>query len=385
MHLRTSIKPLAWIIACAATLGALPLSAAAENIDVKVGFAAPLTGANAGYGKDLQNGVQLALDEANAKKIQIGGKTANFTIQAEDDQADPRVGVQAAQKLVDGGVAVVVGHFNSGTTIPASQVYQNAGIPVIDPAATNPTITERGFDNVFTVISSDAQNAGNAGTYAVKVTKAKKIAIIDDRTAFGQGEADEFEKAVKAAGGSIVARQYSDNQTVDFSAQLTALKGAGADLIFFGGLDRQAAAVAKRMKQLSVNAQLVGGGGVMDADFLKLAGDTAEGVMAWEYGSPLEKMPQGKAFADKFQKRFGVAILSYAPFGYDAAWAAINAMEKAGSIEPKVYRPVLKAISFPGITGTIAFDDKGALKNASSTMYQVKSGAWVPIVTKSGT
>lgn len=385
MHLRTSIKPLAWIIACAAALGALPLSAAAENIDVKVGFAAPLTGANAGYGKDLQNGVQLALDEANAKKIQIGGKTANFTIQAEDDQADPRVGVQAAQKLVDGGVAVVVGHFNSGTTIPASQVYQNAGIPVIDPAATNPTITERGFDNVFTVISSDAQNAGNAGTYAVKVTKAKKIAIIDDRTAFGQGEADEFEKAVKAAGGSIVARQYSDNQTVDFSAQLTALKGAGADLIFFGGLDRQAAAVAKRMKQLGINAQLVGGGGVMDADFLKLAGDTAEGVMAWEYGSPLEKMPQGKAFADKFQKRFGVAILSYAPFGYDAAWAAINAMEKAGSIDPKVYRPVLKAISFPGITGTIAFDDKGALKNASSTMYQVKSGAWVPIVTKSGT
>ena len=386
MHLRTSIKPLAWILACAAaTLGGLPLSAAADTFDVKVGFAAPLTGANAGYGKDLQNGVQLALDEANAKKIQIGGKTANFVIQAEDDQADPRIGVQAAQKLVDGGVAVVVGHFNSGTTIPASQVYQTAGIPVIDPAATNPTITQRGFDNVFTVISSDAQNAGTAGTYAVTVTKAKKISIIDDRTAFGQGEADEFEKAVKAAGGTIVARQYSDNQTVDFSAQLTALKGVGTDLIFFGGLDRQAAAVAKRMRQLGLTAQFVGGGGVMDADFLKLAGDAADGAMAWEYGSPLEKLPQGKAFAEKFQKHFGVAILSYAPFGYDAAWAAINAMQKGNSIDPKVYRPVLKNISFPGITGTIAFDNNGALKNASSTMYQVKSGAWVPIVTKSGT
>jgi len=386
MHLRTNLKPLAWILACAAaTLGALPLSAAADTFDVKVGFAAPLTGANAGYGKDLQNGVQLALDEANAKKIQIGGKTANFVIQAEDDQADPRIGVQAAQKLVDGGVAVVVGHFNSGTTIPASQVYQTAGIPVIDPAATNPTITQRGFDNVFTVISSDAQNAGTAGTYAVTVTKAKKISIIDDRTAFGQGEADEFEKAVKAAGGTIIARQYSDNQTVDFSAQLTALKGAGTDLIFFGGLDRQAAAVAKRMKQLGINAQFVGGGGVMDTDFLKLAGDAADGAMAWEYGSPLEKLPQGKAFAEKFQKHFGVAILSYAPFGYDAAWAAINAMQKGNSIDPKVYRPVLKTISFPGITGTIAFDNNGALKNASSTMYQVKAGAWVPIVTKSGT
>ena len=386
MHLRTNLKPLAWILACAAaTLGALPLSAAADTFDVKVGFAAPLTGANAGYGKDLQNGVQLALDEANAKKIQIGGKTANFVIQAEDDQADPRIGVQAAQKLVDGGVAVVVGHFNSGTTIPASQVYQTAGIPVIDPAATNPTITQRGFDNVFTVISSDAQNAGTAGTYAVTVTKAKKISIIDDRTAFGQGEADEFEKAVKAAGGTIIARQYSDNQTVDFSAQLTALKGAGTDLIFFGGLDRQAAAVAKRMKQLGINAQFVGGGGVMDTDFLKLAGDAADGAMAWEYGSPLEKLPQGKAFAEKFQKHFGVAILSYAPFGYDAAWAAINAMQKGNSIDPKVYRPVLKTISFPGITGTIAFDNNGALKNASSTMYQVKGGAWVPVVTKSGT
>jgi branched-chain amino acid transport system substrate-binding protein len=384
MRLRTSLKPLCLTLACAAgALAALPVSAA-DDIDVKVGFAAPLTGANAGYGKDLQNGVQLALDEANAKQIKIGGKTAKFVIQAEDDQADPRVGVQAAQKLVDGGVAVVVGHFNSGTTIPASQVYETAGIPVIDPAATNPTITQRGFANMFTVISSDAQNAGNAGTYAVKVTKAKKIAILDDRTAFGQGEADEFEKAVKAAGGSIVAHEFSDNQTVDFSAQLTALKASGADLIFFGGLDRQAAAVAKRMKQLGMTAQLVGGGGVMDADFLQLSGDAAEGAMAWEYGSPLDKMPQGKAFSDKFQKRFGVAILSYAPFGYDAAWAAVHAMQKANSIDPNVYRPVLKSISFPGITGTIAFDDKGALKNASSTMYQVKNGAWVPIVTKSG-
>ena len=386
MRLRTSIKPIAWIFACAAaTLGALPLSAAADTFDVKVGFSAALTGANAGYGKDLQNGVQLALDEANAKKIQIGGKTANFIMQAEDDQADPRIGVQAAQKLVDGRVAVVVGHFNSGTTIPATQVYQTAGIPVIDPAATNSTITQRGFENVFSVISTDAENAGAAGTYAVTVTKAKRISIIDDRTAFGQGEADEFEKAVKAAGGTIIAHQYSDNQTVDFSAQLTALKSVGTDLIFFGGLDRQAAMVAKRMKQLGIRAQFVGGGGVMDSDFLKLAGDAANGAMAWEYGSPLEKLPQGKAFADKFQKHFGVTILSYAPFGYDAVWAAINAMQKANSIDPNVYRPVLKTISFPGITGTIAFDDKGALKNASSTMYQVRGGAWVPVVTKIGT
>ena len=383
MRIRT--KPLAWLVACAAaTFAAAPFAASADELPVKVGFAAPLTGANAGYGKDLQNGVQLALDEANAKKIMIGGKTAKFEIRAEDDQADPRVGVQAAQKLVDDGVVVVVGHFNSGTTLPASPIYNSAGIPTIDPAATNPTITTRGLENMFTVISSDAQNAGNAGAYAVTTTKAKRIAIIDDRTAFGQGEADEFEKAVKAKGDTIVTREYSDNQTVDFSAQLTRIKAANADLIFFGGLDRQAAAVVKRMKQFGMNAQFVGGGGVMDADFLKLAGDPAEGAQAWEYGSPLDKLPHGKAFDEKFKKRFGVEILSYAPFGYDAAWAAIHAMQQAQSIDPNVYRPALKKVSFEGITGPIAFDDKGALKNASSTLYQVKNGQWASVVTKHG-
>jgi branched-chain amino acid transport system substrate-binding protein len=293
--------------------------------------------------------------------------------------------VQAAQKLVDSGVAVVVGHFNSGTTIPASQVYEQAGIPVIDPAATNPIITGRGFANTFMVISTDGQNAGNAGAYAVDVTKARRIAIIDDRTAFGQGEADEFEKAVKAHGGTIVAREYTDNHAVDFSTQITKIKGTNADLVFFGGLDNQAAGFARRMKQLGLNAQLVGGGGVMDPDFIKLAGDAADGVMAWEYGRPLAQLPGGKDFSAKYKKRYGEDILSYAPFGYDGAWAAIKAMQQARSSSPATYRPVLKAIDFDGVTGKISFDNTGALKSGASTLYQVKNGAWVPIVTKSGT
>ncbi|CAG4901787.1 branched-chain amino acid ABC transporter substrate-binding protein [Paraburkholderia gardini] len=382
MSIRKTMQPFAVLVGAALTLA--PLSGFAEDMTVKVGFAAPLTGVNAGYGKDLQNGVRLAIDEANAQKIKIGDKVAHFDLVSEDDQADPRIGVQAAQKLVDEGVSVVVGHFNSGTTIPASQVYEQAGIPVIDPAATNPTITGRGFANTFMVISTDAQNAGNAGVYAVEVTKAKRIAIIDDRTAFGQGEADEFEKAVKAHGGTIVTREYTDNKSVDFSTQLTKIKSTNADLIFFGGLDTQAAGIAKRMKQLGITAQLVGGGGVEDPEFIKLAGDAAEGVMAWEYGRPLSQLPGGKDFSQKFKQRFGVDILSYAPFGYDAAWAAIKAMEAAKSSTPNAYRPALKSISFEGITGTIAFDSTGALKNASSTLYQVKGGAWVPVVTKNG-
>ena len=382
MSLRYTLKPLALFVG--AIFAIAPPASFADDLPVKVGFAAPLTGANAGYGKDLENGVRLALEEANAQKIKIGDKVAQFQIVSEDDQADPRIGVQAAQKLVDAGVSAVVGHFNSGTTIPASQVYEQAGIPVIDPAATNPIITGRGFANTFMVISTDAQNAGNAGVYAVEVTKAKRIAIIDDRTAFGQGEADEFEKAVKAHGGNIVAREYTDNKAVDFSTQITKIKSTNADLIFFGGLDTQAAGFAKRMKQLGMNAQLVGGGGVMDQDFIKLAGDSADGVMAWEYGRPLAQLPGGKDFSSKFKKRFGVDILSYAPFGYDGAWAAIKAMQKARSNSPNDYRTTLKAIDFEGVTGKISFDNTGALKSGASTLYQVKNGAWVPIVTKSG-
>jgi len=372
---------LASLTAIAMTLASHP--SVAQQV-VKIGVSAPLTGVGAANGKDIENGVRLAIEEANAQHIKLGGQDVRFEMASVDDQGDPRVGVQVAQKLVDDGVVAVVGYYNSGVALPASPIFAKAGIPLIDPAATNPTITTRGLENMFTVISSDAQNAGNAGAYAVTTTKAKRIAIIDDRTAFGQGEADEFEKAVKAKGGTIVTREYSDNQTVDFSAQLTRIKAANADLIFFGGLDRQAAAVVKRMKQLGMNAQFVGGGGVMDADFLKLAGDPAEGAQAWEYGSPLDKLPHGKAFDEKFKKRFGVEILSYAPFGYDAAWAAIHAMQQAQSIDPNVYRPALKKVSFEGITGPIAFDDKGALKNASSTLYQVKNGAWVPVVTKHG-
>ncbi|BCF97555.1 branched chain amino acid ABC transporter substrate-binding protein [Paraburkholderia sp. PGU19] len=378
-----TLNPFAVMLGAALSIAPLA-SFAADETPVKIGFAAPMTGANAGYGKDLQNGVRLALEEANAQKIKIGDKVARFDLVSEDDQADPRIGVQAAQKLVDQNVSGIVGHFNSGTTIPASQIYEQAGIPMIDPAATNPTITNRGFANTFMVISTDAQNAGNAGTYAVKTTKAKRIAIIDDRTAFGQGEADEFEKAVKAAGGNIVAREFTSNTAVDFSTQLTKIKSTNADLIFFGGLDTQAAAIAKKMKQLGMTAQLLGGGGVEDPEFIKLAGDAAEGAMAWEYGRPLAQLPGGKDFSAKFKKRFGDDILSYAPFGYDAAWAVIKAMETAKSTDPKVYRSALKSISFEGVTGTISFDATGALKSAASTLYQVKNGVWVPVVTKSG-
>ena len=370
----------------AAFVGVMLLSGAAVQAQqvVKVGVAAPMTGGNAAYGKDIDNGVRLAVDEANAQQITIGGKPVKFVVVSQDDQADPRIGVQAAQNLVDGGVSVVVGHFNSGTTLPASQIYAKAGIPMITPAATNPQITQSGLQTIYRVIATDAQNAGNAGAYATQISKAKRIAIIDDRTAFGQGEADEFERAVKAANGMIVGREYTNDKAVDFSAQLTKIKSLNPDLVFFGGLDTQSAMIVKRMRQLGMKAQFLAGGGVMDATFIKLAGDAGEGAMVWEYGQPLNSLPQGKAFETKFKAKYGTDMLAYSPFAYDAAWVAIKAMKSANSVNPADFNAALKATHSTGITGQIAFNQDGDLKNPTSTLYEVKNGAWVPVTTKAG-
>ncbi|MCX4140282.1 branched-chain amino acid ABC transporter substrate-binding protein [Paraburkholderia sp. SEWSISQ10-3 4] len=355
----------------------------AQEVVVKVGVAGPLTGSGAAYGKDIENGVRMAIDEANAEHHTIGGKPVKFVMESQDDQGDPRVGVQAAQQLVDDNVSVVVGHFNSGTTLPASKIYAKAGIPMITPAATNPTITQSGLNTIYRVIATDSQNAGNAGQYAATVTKAKRIAIIDDRTAFGQGEADEFEKAVKSAGGSIVAREFTNDKAVDFSAQLTAIKSTNPDLVFFGGLDAQAAMLVKRMRQLGMKAQFLAGGGVMDANFIRLAGSAADGSSVWEYGQPLSTLAKGKTFESRFKQKFGTDMLSYAPFAYDATWVAIKAMEAANSVKPADFNAALKSTNYDGVTGKIGFTQTGDLKNPRSTMYQVKDVTWVPITTRS--
>jgi branched-chain amino acid transport system substrate-binding protein len=369
---------LASLTAIAMTLASAP--SVAEQV-VKIGVSAPLTGVGAANGKDIENGVRLAIEEANAQHIKLGGQDIRFEMASVDDQGDPRVGVQVAQKLVDDGVVAVVGYYNSGVALPASPIFAKAGIPLIDPAATNPAITRQGLKNVFRIIATDAQNSGNAGKYAVTVTKAQRIAVMDDRTAFGQGAADEFKKAVAAAGGQIVASEYTQEKAVEFNAQLTTIKAANADLLYFGGLDNQAALLTKRMRQLGMRAQFVGSGGIADSIFLSVAGSAAEGAMAWEYGRPVESLPQGKAFAEKFKKRFGADTLTYAPFAYDCAWVAINAMKQANSAKPEVFMPTLRTTQYEGITGKIEFDAYGDLKHPTSTLYQVKNGKWVPVTT----
>ena len=357
-----------------------PLIASAQQT-VRIGISAPLTGLGAANGKDLENGVRLAIEEANSQHINIGGQPVQFELASVDDQGDPRIGVQVAQKLVDDGVVAVVGYYNSGVALPSSPIFARAGIPLIDPAATNPAITRQGLNNIFRIIATDAQNSGNAGTYAVKVTKAKRIAAMDDRTAFGQGAVEEFKKAVKAAGGQIVSEEYTTDKAVEFNAQLTNIKAAKADLLYFGGLDGQAGLIVKRMKQLGMHAQFVGSGGIADSVFISSAGSAAEGAMAWEYGRPVDSLPEGRAFADKFRKRFDADTLTYAPFAYDCAWLAITAMKLANSVKPAVFMQTLRTIQYDGITGHISFDKYGDLNNPTSTLYQVKSMKWQPVTT----
>jgi branched-chain amino acid transport system substrate-binding protein len=351
---------------------------------VKIGHAGPLTGSVAHLGKDNENGVRLALDEANAAGVEIGGKKVKFELVSEDDQADPKTGTIVGQKLVDAKVAGVIGHLNSGTTIPASKLYNDAGIPQISPSATNVTYTNQGYKTAFRVMANDAQQGKVLGEFAVNKLGAKNIAIIDDRSAYGQGLADEFEKAAKAAGGTVLAREFTDTTKTDFTAILTSIKGKNPDLIFYGGMDAQAGPMMKQVKNLGLTSKYLGGDGVQTAEFLKLAGDAADGAYASSPGVPLDKMQGGAEFAQRYKAKFNQEIQLYAPYAYDAMNAMLAAMKQAGSTDPAKYLPELAKLNYKGVTGNIAFDEKGDIKGGGISLYQAKGGKWEFLETSGG-
>jgi branched-chain amino acid transport system substrate-binding protein len=352
--------------------------------DVKVGFAAPMTGAQAHYGKDFENGITLAVEEFNATKPVIGGKPVRIVLNAADDQADPRTGTTVAQKLVDDGIKGMLGHFNSGTTIPASRIYANAGIPEI-AMATAPEYTTQGYKTTFRMMTSDTQQGSVAGEFAVKNLKVKKIAIVDDRTAYGQGLADQFEKAAKAAGGTIVDREFTNDKAVDFKAILTKIKSTNPDLVYYGGADSQAAPMVRQMKTLGLRAPLMAGEMVKTDTFVKIAGDAADGTVASLAGLPMEQMPGGAEYTAKYKKRFNEDVQTYSPYAYDGAMAMFNAMKKANSTDPAKYLPFLAKTEMPGVTTSkLAYDTKGDLKNGGITLYKVVGGKWTTLQSVGG-
>jgi branched-chain amino acid transport system substrate-binding protein len=351
---------------------------AQETIEVRIGHVGPTSGQIAHLGKDNEMGARLAVEELNAKGVKIGGKKAVFKLFAEDDAGDPKQGTAAAQKLVDSKVHGVVGHLNSGTSIPASRVYSDAGIPQISPSATNPQFTRQGFKTTFRVVADDVHLGGTLGRYAVASLKGKSIAVIDDRTAYGMGVANEFEKGVKAAGGKVIGREFTKDSATDFTAILTTLKGKSPDVVFFGGMDAVAGPMLRQMKQLGISAKFVGGDGICSSGLP----DLAQGAMADDQvycaeaggvkGAAKKSMEDFKA---RFKEKYKVDVQVYAPYVYDSLMVMADAMQKAGSVEPDKYLPVLaKTSGYKGVTGTISFDNKGDIKNGALTLYTFKGG-----------
>lgn len=381
---RLSLSFTAIILVLSGCKESAPLLKADEQL-VKIGHAAPLTGTQAHIGKDNENGVRLAIEEANAAGISIGGKKIRFQLLSEDDQADPKNGTIVAHKLADAEINGMIGHLNSGTTIPASRVYHDAGIPQISPSATNPRYTQQGFKSAFRTMANDEQQGRLLGQFATRHLSAKRIAIIDDRTAYGQGLADEFEKSVKSNGGVIVAREFTTDKSTDFRAILTSIKGNRPDLLFFGGMDPQGGPLMRQVRSLGITAQFLGGDGLYTPEFIKLAGDASEGAYSSLPGVPLEKMPSGLAFRDKYRAKYNRDIQLYAPFCYDAVNIMIEAMKRADSVKPEKYLPELIKTDYSGVTARIMFDERGDLKAGAITFYRVRNGKWEVAETLSST
>jgi branched-chain amino acid transport system substrate-binding protein len=357
--------------------------APASTLEITLGTVGPLTGSIAHLGKDNENGVVLAVEQANAAKITIDGKPAHFTLISEDDQADPKVGTTVAQKLVDDKVAGVVGHLNSGVTIPASAIYHQAGIPMITGSATNPQLTEQGFDNIFRVVGRDDQQGPAIASYLAATEKPKVVAVIDDSTAYGEGLADQVAKTLKGEGVKVLAREKGTDKTTDWKAVLTKIKGERPNAVFFGGMDATGGPLMKQARELGIKAVFAFGDGACTDKMHELAGEAAEGMLCSQAGIP----PQAasKAFLEAYKAKFNTDPILYAPFTYDAANLLIQAMKEANSADPAKYLPFLHKINYTGATGNIQFDAKGDRKDAEITIFVMKSGKVEPIaVVKSG-
>ncbi|MGI4849300.1 MAG: branched-chain amino acid ABC transporter substrate-binding protein [Janthinobacterium lividum] len=358
---------------------ALVGSAHAQEMVVKIGHVAPMSGGQAHYGRDNANGAILAVEDLNAKGFMIDGKKVKFELLAEDDAADPKQGAAVAQKLVDAKVNGVIGHLNSGTTIPASKIYNDAGIPQISPSATNPKYTEQGFKTAFRVVANDNQLGGTLGRYAVDQLKGKSIAVIDDRTAYGQGVAEQFAKGAKAKSSSVtINQQYTTDKATDFNAILTSIKAKKPTIVFFGGMDNVAGPMMRQMKQLGIDAKFMGGDGLCTAELAKLAGDgmSDDQVVCAEAGG-VTGAAKEKAMADfyaRYKTRFNLDVQIYAPYVYDAVMTMAKSMQEAKSAEPAKYLPYLAKVKYEGVTGPIQFDAKGDIKDGSLTLYTYKGG-----------
>ncbi|KQQ87896.1 branched-chain amino acid ABC transporter substrate-binding protein [Massilia sp. Leaf139] len=355
----------------------LAANASAQQV-VKIGHVGPVSGPNSHLGKDNENAARMAIEELNVKGFTINGQKVTLQLVAEDDASDPKQGTAVAQKLVDAKVKGVIGHLNSGTSVPASKIYNDAGIPQISPATTATQYTRQRFPGAFRVVANDAKLGGTLGKYAVDTLKVKNIAIIDDRTTYGQGVATEFAKGAKGPGVKIVGKEFTSATATDYTAILTSIRAKKPDLVFFGGMDSVGGPMLKQMKALGIDARFMGGDGICTEALGRLAGDAVgEGKVICAEAGGVTGAEQEKVMSDfraRFKQKTGLEVQLYAPYVYDAVMVMAAAMQKANSVEPAKYLPELKKINYKGVTGQIAFDTSGDINNGALTLYTFKGG-----------
>ncbi len=366
----------AMLVACGKKESA---KADSDTLTVKIGNVAPLTGPNAHLGKDNENGARLAVEEINKQGLVINGKKITLEFVGEDDASDPKQGTQVAQKLVDQKVVAIVGHLNSGVSIPASKIYSEAGIVQLSPSSTNPEYTNQGFKTTYRLVGTDAQQGPVLARFAIDKLKAKNIAIVDDSTQYGKGLADEFEKTVIALGGKIVVHEATNDKATDFKAILTKIKSKKPDIILYGGMDATGGPFAKQAKELGISAKIIGGDGICSPTLAQLAGDAVESVICSTVGVPKESLMNGETFLKNYQARFNAEVQIYSPMAYDAVMVIVDAMKRANSADAAAILAVMPATNYAGLSGQIAFDAKGDLKESVITLNQYKDGKVVTL------
>lgn len=367
------------VVAAVAAVSGLAM---AQDMVVKIGHVAPMSGPQAHYGKDNANGAQMAVDDLNAKGVMIGGKKVKLELVAEDDAADPKQGTAVAQKLCDAKVAGVVGHLNSGTTIPAAKIYNDCGIPHITGAATNPNLTKPGYNTTYRIIANDLALGAGLADYAAKNLKLKSVAVIDDRTAYGQGVAEVFKNTAAKNGMKVVGQEFTTDKATDFMAILTSIKSKKPDAVFYGGMDAQAGAMLRQMDQLGLSGvKYFGGDGICTAEIIKIAAGakSMDNVICAEGGSSIAKMPGGTEWKKRYDAKYPGQFQIYSPFTYDATMILVDAMQRAGSADPKKYIPFIGKTNYKGVTAQIMFESTGEMKNPAMTLSAYKDGKKVAL------
>jgi branched-chain amino acid transport system substrate-binding protein len=353
--------------AASASVAAASAPAPASNATVvKIGHVAPVSGPLAHLGQDNENGARLAIEEISAQGLTIDGHAIHLELDAQDDVADPKKGIAAAQQLVADHVVAVVGHLNSGVSIPASKIYSDANVAQISGATTNPTFTQQGYKTTFRVVPTDARQGPVLATYALKTLHARKIVVVDDATLYGRGLANEFAKAVVAGGGHITGHEVTSEKARDFKAILNKIKRGQPDAVMFGGMDVTGGPFAKQAAAMGIKAKILGGDGMCSTDMATLAANAAPNVVCSELGTDVSKLDKGGDFAQRYAARFHLPVQSYAQFTYDAVYVIVDAMKRANSIEAPKVLAAIASTDFNGLTGHIAFDDKGDLKGGGA-------------------